>query len=111
MQCKCGHEFVHAVGGKATEELRSSYALIADRDYRKFLKLELKALQADTAAKRRAAILKSSKFVGFAMDCPKCKRLVIYRPEADRVQFYVVDHAQAKPRTSAAKRRRGQSRT
>ncbi len=111
MQCMCGHEFVHAVGGRATEEFRSSYALISNRDYRKFLKLEMKALQADTAAKRRAAILKSSKFAGFAMDCPKCGRLVMYRPEGDQVEFYVADHAHAKPRTSSAKRRKRQSRT
>ena len=84
MRCKCGHVFDQ----NADHE---SYALVNDKDYPKFLVTEMEVHQCTDEDARKAALARSSQYVGFVLECPKCFRLVVHKAGAKAVGFYKRD--------------------
>lgn len=78
MRCKCGYSFSQEVLGKDACG-RQSYAVINDKHYRAFIRMEAKVLQARGEEKQRA-IARSAKYVGSLHECPQCSRLLLVRP-------------------------------
>lgn len=84
MRCKCGHVFEQ-------EADHESYALVNDKDYVKFLVAEIEVQQCADEEARQAAIARSSQYVGFVLECPKCSRLVVHTAGAKALAFYKRD--------------------
>ena len=84
MQCNCGFCFSQEslVGAKREFD---SYAVINDRAYRRFIKLELAAmasLEVGDMVTYRSLLARASKYAGSIRVCPKCYRLLFVRPGA-----------------------------
>ena len=77
MHCKCGYNFS---GKTRLKREFKSFAVIDDENYRKFLKSELRVLQAKDLKAKLQAIYRSSKLVGSLFECPKCSRLMLRKP-------------------------------
>ena len=84
MRCKCGHVFDQ----NADHE---SYALVNDKDYPKFFVAEMEVQQCTDEDARKAALARSSQYVGFVLECPKCFRLVVHKAGAKVAGFYKRD--------------------
>ena len=79
MRCKCGYDFAR----RMIERRRSdqSFAVVNHEDYRTFLKLETKVLQARRGSDARSrAIARSAEYIGCLRLCPKCSRLLLLQP-------------------------------
>lgn len=87
MKCRCGFNFAKArlLNGKHAYE---SFALVNDKDYRRFLRAEMKVLQAPDNASKSAAIARCAKYVGTVMKCPRCSRIGIADPAGKLSGFY-----------------------
>ena len=86
MRCKCGYTFAQA--GEAGCE---SYALVNDNDYPVFIASEIAIQQCEDEESRKAAIARSSQYVGFVQECPQCARLVVYKAGVKSLEFYKRD--------------------
>ena len=100
MICRCGHVFQTMRNGQSTREFRDAFCLIPNREYRKFLKWEIKAMEADTEEKRLRALGKSSAMVGNLTECPSCGRILLQLPDSDEIECLVRERAarQTRPR-------------
>ena len=81
MRCTCGYDFAQQMlrGSRAIQ----SFAVVNDRDYQTFLKLEMKVLRKPQGSDARLrAIARSSEYVGSLNICPKCSRLLLSQPGA-----------------------------
>ena len=85
-QCKCGYTFLAT---SIRSRKFASYAVVRDKDYQRFLKAEVRVLQApaELEAKLRA-IGKSSKLVGSLLECPDCARLLLWTPGGGSKAYY-----------------------
>jgi hypothetical protein len=88
MQCPCGHDFVQAA---LKQEPRNGFALIRDDNYRKVMKQELRRLQADSREEKAKALAATARYVGSAMECPKCGRLTVLKPRTSERVVYRPD--------------------
>ncbi len=80
MRCKCGYDFArHMIKRKRSGQ---SFAVVNYKDYRAFVKLETKVLQARGSDARLRAIARSSEYVGCLHQCPECSRLLLLQPSA-----------------------------
>ncbi len=82
MQCNCGFCFSpeSLAGAKRGFD---SYAVINDRAYRRFIKLELAAMASSEVGDMvtyLSLLARASKYVGSIRVCPKCYRLLFVRP-------------------------------
>ena len=80
-QCDCGYEFVAM--SIRTRKYRS-FGIIDDRDYQRFIKLEVRVAEASQPAGKLRAISKASKYIGSVLVCPDCGRLLVNMPGEDR---------------------------
>lgn len=87
MKCTCGFDFMTARLTKG-KDAYESYAIVNDKHYRRFLRAELKALQAPDSAAKLDAIARSAKYVGTVMKCPRCSRIQIADPAGKLSGFY-----------------------
>lgn len=87
MKCKCGFNFVKARLAKG-KKAYVSYALVNDKNYQRFLRAEMKVLQAPDKKSKSAAIARSARFVGTVMKCPRCSRIGIVDPAGELGGFY-----------------------
>ena len=80
MRCHCGYDFAKQMlkGSRAFQ----SFAVVNNRDYQTFLKLETKVLRARGSDAKLGAIARSSEYVGCLHVCPKCSRLLLLQPHA-----------------------------
>ncbi len=78
--CRCGYTF--SLNAPAAQREFESYALVRDKDYGKFLESERKARQSGCESERLRAIARSSRHVGSVLECPKCSRLLLVKPNA-----------------------------
>jgi len=80
MRCRCGYSFSRA----ATRQRKKfeSFAVVNDRDYRAFLKLEIKASRARSDDARLRALASSAGYVGNLLECPECSRVLLLKPSA-----------------------------
>jgi len=78
MKCRCGYNFAQ----NAVEEKRAfrSFAVIDDRDYKKLLESEIKIKNVNETESRLKAIAESSTLVGWLLECPRCKRVLLQVP-------------------------------
>jgi len=108
-KCKCGYDFLQQQvhGGVTGFE---SYALIDDKNYRLFLRSEMKVIRADNEAARLRAIGRSSRYVGSVLECPKCSRLLLFKPGGDSPGggpiLYKREEDSRPPRSEGVSRRR-----
>ncbi len=86
MRCKCGHVFIGD-----SEGAHESYALVNDRDYPVFIASEIEVQQCTDDVSRQAAIARSSRYVGFVLECPQCSRLVLHQAGVEPLKFYKRD--------------------
>ena len=77
MRCLCGYKFSPRSEGAPPYE---SYAIVDNKDYGKFIKLETKITHATDGSAALAAISRSSMYVGSLLECPKCSRLLLLKP-------------------------------
>lgn len=78
MRCRCGYKFS---GGTAKEEAEQErYAVVRNKDYKKFLRSEMRVLNARGQLARISAIARSSRYIGSALVCPLCRRLLLVPP-------------------------------
>ena len=75
MECKCGFSF-HS--GRLRDY--ESYALVRDKDYRKFLRAESETLKCTKSEHTIAAVARSSRYVGTVFACPVCNRIILVLP-------------------------------
>jgi hypothetical protein len=80
MHCRCGYQFAGLTAKAKPKPKPKSYAVIRDKDYRKFLKSEVRVLNAQDEPAWMDAIARSSKYVGSALVCPLCNRLLLVPP-------------------------------
>ena len=82
MLCNCGYSF--SQGALKRKRGFKSYALINDAHYDAFLRAEMKILKEKRdSGEQMAAIARASLWVGSAMECPQCGRLLVLKPSAD----------------------------
>ena len=79
MQCKCGYCFAQE-RLKGNSQAFESYAVVNNKNYRLFIRSEIKAVQASDREKRLAAIARSSRHVGSLLECPQCSRILLLKP-------------------------------
>lgn len=72
MKCLCGYLFA-----AVEQNTDNDFALIRNRDYQSFLKLEQRVLAAKTEEESLSPIAKSARLVGNVKECPECGRVVI----------------------------------
>src|SRR5438045_1700101 len=70
--CKCGYVF--AVEKPSKERSFDSFAVIRDKEYKRFLKSEMAVLESTSKEAKLKAIATSSGYVGSIMECPDCGR-------------------------------------
>jgi hypothetical protein len=94
MHCKCGYDFAKAALKSIQEgcEKYESYAAIGDEDYRKFIKLESKALAAADKKAKLKFIARSAEFAGVVSICPNCSRLHFIKPKTFELVRYVKEN-------------------
>ena len=85
--CKCGYFF--AVATAIRKRPFSSFAIVNDRHYPRFLKAEDRALKAETPTEKLRALGRSSKLVGSILEFPDCGRLLILKPGEGPREDYV----------------------
>ncbi|MBI1317789.1 MAG: hypothetical protein GC168_02425 [Candidatus Hydrogenedens sp.] len=79
MRCVCGFNFALflADGGEL-----ESYAVVSDAKYQKFLKREMKVLEAPEGSKKKyRRLFKSSQLIGSLQRCPECGSYRLLLPE------------------------------
>lgn len=85
MHCICGFDFAQERMDRSNREWKQrSYALIGEKDYRAFIRSEMTVEQSRKSGEREkflAAIMRSSKYTGSALKCPRCARLLLIEPE------------------------------
>lgn len=79
--CECGYAFSYTTSIRRRQF--ESFAVIRDKDYQRFLKLEQKVLEAPGQETFLRAVGKSSKYVGSLIECPECGRLLLIKPGGD----------------------------
>jgi len=77
MECDCGFSF--STASRQKPRPYRSYALIDDRQYRKFLRAEMKAV----ASKSLKDIARASAYVGSLCICPDCGRVRVRWPDCE----------------------------
>lgn len=95
MQCSCGYSFFHAAlsharGGKRSYE---SFLVVNDRDFRRFLKLELQAQSCTEEDERQKLIGWAAKYAGSLMQCPECDRWLLITPKGFEAVHLVPERA------------------
>jgi len=86
MRCTCGYLYENRLPAKQREF--ASYVVVDDKDYRKFLRSEIKAVNAPTEKAKLAALWKSSTYIGMLRICPKCSKLLFMHPDAKTIEIY-----------------------
>jgi uncharacterized protein with PIN domain len=93
MTCKCGYSFVKSTLNaleKDKEEPHDSYAVINDKQYKKFSKAERMIWEhRKDKDKKLNVIAKAAQYVGNMMFCPECNRLVITLPENEETLYFI----------------------
>jgi hypothetical protein len=87
MKCLCGHQFVPELRVRE----RTSFAVIPDAKYGRFLASERKIREASTREESLKAIAKSARLVGSLRTCPACARLVFVHPGGEKVEYYQLE--------------------
>ncbi len=91
MECKCGYSFAEKALQDFPREFES-YGIVADADYQRFLKSELKLIQQRRGSKQYyKAFGKSAELMGSLLECPDCGRLLLLRPGAACKEFYMLE--------------------
>jgi len=75
LTCACGHS-IALFGHQQKTRKTKSFAVIADRDFKKYLSHEVAAANATTEDERLKSIAKASQFVTSLYECPNCSRLL-----------------------------------
>lgn len=95
MLCECGYRYSNQTGTRA--EPYKSYALVDDKDYQKFLEMEVKIHQLDDGPAKWRAVARASGQVGRLLECPQCSRLLLIKPGANSPGcapvFYIKEEA------------------
>lgn len=78
MKCPCGYDF--ALNAVAEKREFRSFAVINDKDYRKVLDSEIKIYATSATAFKLEMIAQATKLVGWLLECPKCKRVLLQIP-------------------------------
>ncbi len=84
MKCLCGHQFT--LEPKVRQ--RTSFAVISDAKYGRFLASERKIHEASTREESLTAIAQSARLVGSLRACPVCARLVFVHPGGEQVEYF-----------------------
>lgn len=91
MQCLCGYDFAkHTL---ATPCPFASYAVVADKDYAKFLRLEMEVLAAKSGKQKIRAVGRSAGHVGSLLHCPKWGRYTLVHAEAPGAKITLAEEA------------------
>lgn len=84
MICLCGHQFIP----EPRVRERTSFAVISDAKYGRFLASERKIREASTCEESLTAIAQSARLVGSLRACPVCARLVFVHPGGEKVEYF-----------------------
>lgn len=94
MRCVCGYDFTDDVLRSVRErgaKGHDSYLLVHDRDFKKFIRHEVK-WAASAAAKDKdgalRSIAKAAKYAGGVHVCPECARLHLWAPGMEKQAVY-----------------------
>ncbi|NUM55158.1 MAG: hypothetical protein HUU46_16055 [Candidatus Hydrogenedentes bacterium] len=91
MRCTCGFDFVKAalasIRGRKKRKYES-YAIIADEDYVRCVRLECKALAAPDKQSKLRYVARSATLVGTVKVCPKCSALLLIKPKTAELVRY-----------------------
>ena len=82
MKCICGYDF------NEPADRRNSSIVVRDKDYRVFLKKELKIIRCRDGNRRLGLIAQNSVHAGTMHICPHCKRLVLRNPDGEDPVYY-----------------------
>lgn len=96
MICKCGYNFTRAwleANEVKQKQPYVSFMLVNDKSYKKFIKSEMKVLQAKNKDDKLKAIAKSATFTGSMCVCPECSRLTIVMSDGNGMMHYKADGA------------------
>ncbi len=80
MLCDCGFSFFNAKTKKPRRH--KSYTVIDDKDYRTFIKIEMKAWQGRSKEARLSAVARAAQYVGSLHRCPKCGAYTFLKPNS-----------------------------
>ena len=84
-QCKCGYTFLAT---SIRSRKFASYAVVRDKDYQRFLKAEVRILQAPDEPTKMRPHAQCSKLVGSLLECPDCARLLLWTPGGGSKAYY-----------------------
>ncbi len=84
MKCLCGHLFT----SEPKVRQRTSFAVIPDAKFGRFLASERKIREATTREERLTAVARSAQLVGSLRACPACARLVFVHPGGEKVEYF-----------------------
>lgn len=91
MQCECGYPFhEHTLDEPCPF---ASYAVVADKDYTKFLAAELEVTQAKPDAAKATAVWASAEHVGSLLHCPECSRYTLLHSDLRDGKITLVERA------------------
>ena len=97
MECKCGYNYARAAlehakkRGAKRDAPYDSYAVVNDKDYRRFIRLEADFLAAPDRESQWKAFSRSSRYVGSLMVCPRCGMYLFLKPKASEAVFLQVE--------------------
>lgn len=94
MKCICGYAYAEAA--RESRPAFESFALIDDKEYRKFLRAEINALE----SKQLPDIAKATRLLGSLVVCPECGVIRIAWPDKDKPVSFLVPAAQARKRVA-----------
>ncbi|GMV99798.1 MAG: hypothetical protein AMXMBFR84_09370 [Candidatus Hydrogenedentota bacterium] len=84
MTCSCGYNYVMA-SLKAQQSNRprpyKTYMVVADEDHMKYIRAEKKWLEAKGKEAKLKALSRSARYTGSLMECPKCGRFSLVKPQ------------------------------
>ena len=78
MRCKCGWSFSAPRNRRKFE----SFAVVNDKDYQTFLRLENATQRSRGEDAKLCAIARASDYVGCLLACPACSRVLLLKPSA-----------------------------
>jgi hypothetical protein len=85
--CKCGYVFSNMTPIRSRRF--RSFAVVNEKDYKRFLRAEIRVLRAAGLQARLRAIARSCKLIGSLRECPACGRFLFITPGERSETFFM----------------------
>ena len=87
LSCKCGYVFSNMTSIRSRRF--RSFAVVNEKDYKRYLRAEIRVLRAASLQAKLRAIARSSELIGSLRECPACGRFLFITPGGRSGVFFL----------------------